>query len=93
MYDSRPSLCARPIVFALKRNDGETLTLISTHSYLLYSSYTNDDDGDETLHGSLLSARLRYSTCHGTARTLRVIHYPSIVKKEGWGNNNEPLRA
>jgi hypothetical protein len=53
----------------------------------------NDDDGNETLHSSLLSARLRYSTCHGTARTLRVIHYPSIVKKEGRGNNGDPLCA
>ncbi len=27
----------------------------------------NDDDGDETLHGSLLSVRLWYCICHDTA--------------------------
>jgi hypothetical protein len=48
----------------------------------------DDDNGDETLHSSLLSARLRYRTCHGTARTLRVIPYPSIVKKGGGTTND-----
>lgn len=40
--------------------------LISAHSHLLYSSYMNDDDGDETLHSSLLSALAVYGTAHVT---------------------------
>ena len=81
-------MCARPIIFETERTEKPSHILISTHSYLLYSSY---DDGDETLHGSLLSARLRYSTCHGSARTLRVIH-PFLRKGVRVNNNGHFVR-
>jgi hypothetical protein len=58
-------MCVRPSLWN-ETTEKPSHILISAHSYLLYSSYMNDDDGDETLHSSLLSALPVYGTVHVT---------------------------
>jgi hypothetical protein len=67
-------MCARPTVFETKTTEKPLHILISAHPYLLYSSYMNDDDGDETLQSSLLSALPVYGTVHVT-----VLQEPSAL--------------